>query len=79
MKFRGEDADQEPEVRALGIDMSDLVVSASHGLRQNTIDMCAQRTNELVEDIKHVFLELVNRQPDEVHEIDQLGRLEVGK
>ena len=79
MKFGGKDADQEAKVRTLRIDMGNLVVGTGHGLGQDTVDMCAQRSDELVEDIEYVFLELVNRQSDKVHEIDQLGRFEVRK
>ena len=79
MEFRSNDADQQCEVRSLSIGMRDLVVCTSHGLRENAIDMGTERADELVKNILHVFLEFVNQQPDEVHEVNQLCRLEVRK
>ncbi len=77
MQFGGYNADQEADVGPLRVDMGDLIIGTRDGLREDAIDMCAQRPDELVENVEHVLLKLVNRQSNEVHEVDQLCRFEV--
>ena len=56
MKFCHHYVVQKVEISSLRVDMSKLIVCTGDWLRQHGVDMRAKRTNELVQDVKHVTL-----------------------